>query len=735
MDDIRSSLDNMVDHFNDSITHSAPKKLLFNRLSISLSDDSASLPKKRRVEQESPNCSLNSTTDSTNNSASDSNGTWKMNKLRAELIETKARLSQVQDQLKQNETKRRMELSLAESKVSALKTQCDFTSQKLLDLTKDMENRRGLENSYKEEARRAKAELAGLKLKYDETVNKLKNEKSQQEQDARDVQLCINNELGDYRRQAQRAELELQSTLKELECIRQRHDEYKARMSGYEELRANFEKQQQSLKVADERIKELEFEIQSYTDWKQVTKVSQERLASIPEMDSELQRLRVHNKQLNKIIGDKLLLEEQVHEYKARLDKEEGSRAEAAALQVKLSHTERELKEWVKVAQDHCLANTLVSPVTLRSRIEQLLQGDIVHVSEKYASESESKQMRNLVRDLEQKIRVYLKNIEDLNMSLKRHKNFKDRLQRKLRTVSRERDFYKQMVDNFDKDLTMSNASVAEMTQDMQVRYRVDVLERTLTGYKDLCTTLDREIQAMREQEQLSDPSSEDYENVKKELDTLRLENDRLRRRKEEQELEIMQRCLRQDISPPISKVVHLVDNPAAEAYESSKNMLEKLQAEIERLKRHNKKLEDANEQHLNETTSTSTGGMTMNFKELNKLRAELESANAKLGKTKEYFMAARKEFRDVVYMLLGYRIDRVGYKSNYRVTSMYAESPDDYFSIALSESNDLALLETPYSETLQPALDQQLAANNSFPPFFSSLTLDLFQRATVTMT
>ncbi|XP_022232458.2 mitotic spindle assembly checkpoint protein MAD1 [Drosophila obscura] len=732
MDDIRSSLDNMVDHFNDSITHSAPKKLQFDRFSISLSEDSAKLPKKRRMEQESPNCSLNSTTESLNSSANDLNQSRQTSKLRAELITTQARLNQVQEQLKHSDKKRRMELSLAESKVSALKAQCDYTSNKMLQLVSDMDSLRELEHSYKEEVRRVKAELAALKLKYDETVSKLKNEKSQQEHDARDVQLCINNELGDYRRQAQRAELELQSTLDELECIRQRHDEYKARVSGFEELRANFEIQQQNLKVADERIKELEFEIQSYTDWKQVTKVSQERLASIPEMDAELQRLRIHNRQLNKIIGDKLLLEEQVHAYKARLDKEEGARAEAASLQVKLSHTEQELKEWVKVAQDHCLANTLVSPTALRSRIEQLLQGDIVHVSEKYASESEAKQMRNAVRDLEQKVRVYLKNIEDLNMNLKRHKNFKDRLQRKLRTVSRERDFYKQMVDNFDKDLTMSNASVAEMTQDMQVRYRVDVLERTVSGYKDLCATLDREIQAMRDQEQLNDPSSEDYENVKKELDVLRIENDRLRRRKEEQELEMMQRCLRQDIDSPISKVVHLADNPAAEAYESSKNMFEKLQAEIERLKRHNKKLEDANEQHLNETTST--GGMTMNFKELNKMRAELESANAKLGKTKEHFMAARKEFRDVVYMLLGYRIDRVGYKSNYRVTSMYAESPDDYFSIALSENNDLALLETPYSETLQPTLDQQLAANNSFPPFFSSLTLDLFQRATVTI-
>jgi len=177
-----------------------------------------------------------------------------------------------------------------------------------------------------------------------------------------------------------------------------------------------------------------------------------------------------------------------------------------------------------------------------------------------------------------------LKNIEDLNIGLKRHKNFKERLQRKLITVSKERDFYKQLVENFDKDTTLSNASVADMTQDMQVRVRMEVLERTVTGYKDMCATLEREIQSLRQQELVNEPAGEGYDSVKKELDTLRMENDRLRRRKEELEMEMMHRCLRGDFNMKDFKVVHFSENPAAEAYESTKNMMEKLQAEIERI-------------------------------------------------------------------------------------------------------------------------------------------------------
>ncbi|KAH8260722.1 hypothetical protein KR038_004690 [Drosophila bunnanda] len=734
MDDIRTSMDNMLARFNESITHSAPKKLLFNRLSASFSDDFVDSPKKRRLERELPNSSLNASSGSLNNSATDSLRSVEVSRLRAELVESKSLIVQLQNQLERKDIEHRQAMLLEENKSNALKQQCDITSKLHSELGQSLEASRDRESTLKEEANRVTAELAQLKVKYDDIVATMEQKKTMQEQDARDVQFCITNELDEYRRIAQRSNIELQATQTELENLRRSYDEIQARVSGYEELRGKYEMQTLSLNVANDQIRDLESQISAYNDWKEVTKVSQKRLANVPEMQAELVRLRVQNQRLNGMIGNKLLLEEQVNDYKTRLDRLEGVQAEAASLQVKLSGVEQELKLWVKVAQDHCLPNTLVSPMALRSRIEQLLQEDIAQMAEKSSTKWDFKHLQNSLRDMEQKCAVYLKNIEDLNIVLKRHKNFKERLQRKLITVSKERDFYKQMVDNFDKDMTMSNTSVADMTQDMQVRYRVEVLERTVTGYKDMCATLEREIQALRQQEMLAEPAGDGYDSIKKELDTLRLENEKLRRRKSEMELELMNRCLLGDFNMRDYKVVHLSQNPAADAYESSKNVMEKLQAEIERLKRRNKKLEDdQHEQRLNETTST--GGMTLNFKEFNQLRADLESANGKMRKMKDCFKAASKEYRDVCYMLLGYRIDRIGANSNYRISSMYAESPDDYLDITLNESNCLALLESPYSQTFKPAIDQQLAASNSFPAFFSALTLELFQKATVTIT
>lgn len=64
----------------------------------------------------------------------------------------------------------------------------------------------------------------------------------------------------------------------------------------------------------------------------------------------------------------------------------------------------------------------------------------------------------------------------------------------------------------------------------------------------------------------------------------------------------------------------------------------------------------------------------------------------------------------------------------------MYAEDPDHYLNFRLNESNMLDMLETPYSATLKSLIETQLVGNKSLPAFLSALTLDLFQRTTITM-
>lgn len=59
-------------------------------------------------------------------------------------------------------------------------------------------------------------------------------------------------------------------------------------------------------------------------------------------------------------------------------------------------------------------------------------------------------------------------------------------------------------------------------------------------------------------------------------------------------------------------------------------------------------------------------------------LQKQVKSYEMKLQRLKEAFKTTSQEYREVCYMLLGYKIDLI--KSNlYRLSSMYAESEDDY--------------------------------------------------------
>ncbi|XP_055852317.1 mitotic spindle assembly checkpoint protein MAD1 [Episyrphus balteatus] len=744
MEDIKTNFDKIMAQFNDSVAHVAPKKLTFDYTNDSLSE---TLPKKRKLSN-SLNTSFNksaSNNDSANSiriasadtslNASLPPSPWESRRIRADLIEAKARIIKFKQEIeRQHKIRQEME-TMYDSKVRELTKQCDFSSNKLLDMEKHMTVMRKREQRSKSELTAAKSELNEQKLAYEETIHELQRTNAEIEENARLMQNDLTNELSDYRRHSDKLEMELELVSEELGNLKETLAEHKEKINSYDELQMELEKEKQASNEAKSRVKQLEYEISNYADWKEITKNTQARLASIPDLDKEIDRLKTNNKNLHDVLGDKLLLEEQVHDLKSRLEKYENSKNEAVALQVKLTSLEQEIKEWVKVAQDHCLPNTLVSPIALRSRIEQILQNDIILVSEKSTNQCEKNSIETRMRDLQQQVDMYTKNNESLKSALKHHKSILLRVQKKLMLVAKERDCYKQLLENFEKDLTISNA--IEMTNpESQLRCRLDMLEKTLVAYKDMCGNLEKELFAQKSSLEMSSPScldsglNDSYDHFKKEIENLRMENERLKRRKEELELELEHRCLKGDFNIGKYKVVHLSNNPATEAYENANNRLEKLQAEIERLKRRNQKLEEDKEDitgRLNETSN-----MTVNIKELNTLRAENESLNNKNKKMKDYYRSLNLEFREVCYMLFGYKIDRIMNNNNYKISSMYAETPDDYLNFRLNDSGILDMLETPYSISLKEMMQSQLAAHKSLPAFLSTLTLELFNKVTV---
>lgn len=152
---------------------------------------------------------------------------------------------------------------------------------------------------------------------------------------------------------------------------------------------------------------------------------------------------------------------------------------------------------------------------------------------------------------------------------------------------------------------------------------------------------------------------------------------------------------------------------------------------QIERLKRKNRKLEEEHQdmtQRLNESTTTN---MTTNIQEAGVLRKQIEALENKQQHYKEIYRTASLEFREVIYLLFGFRVDRIG-NSNYRISSAYANSEDEYLNFRLNDAGELDMLESEYSITLVDLISNFLAEHHSMPAFLSQLTLDLFNRQTM---
>lgn len=70
---------------------------------------------------------------------------------------------------------------------------------------------------------------------------------------------------------------------------------------------------------------------------------------------------------------------------------------------------------------------------------------------------------------------------------------------------------------------------------------------------------------------------------------------------------------------------------------------------------------------------------------QINVLRSKIQSLESKQQHYKEIYRAASMEFREVIYLLFGYRVDRIG-NTNYRISHVYAENENEYLNFRLNE-------------------------------------------------
>nr|XP_029709893.1 mitotic spindle assembly checkpoint protein MAD1-like [Aedes albopictus] len=655
---------------------------------------------------------------------------WETRRMKADLIEARSRITMLKKEIEHQNTEMATSQLKSQHKISSLEKELAHNVKKVSDLEKHLSAVRKREQSAKEELVKTKNQFNILKQSSDDQLYELRRALKDLEQKYNFETGELHSEVRDLNHQMLDIEDQLSMVQDELETYKELNETLQSKANAFDATKKELEEVQERLSEAESKIKTLEYEIGSYEDWKNLSKVSTSRLANYAELEKENIRLKEESKNLHGIIGNKMLLEEQVASLNSRLENFEKSEVDCAALIVKLKDMEKELADWRKLAVDFCSKESACTPIVLRSLIDQILQKDVILTSEKTSVKNEKHQIHAMIDEIKAENEQLQKQLEDHKRSLKHHQTILHRVQKKLHLVVGERDCWKQLLDSYEKDLTINPTNVS--SQEAQMRIRIEMLEKQLNGYKELNSKLEGELQTAKSMPDMSMDSaltSEQYEKLRKEIDTLRLENERLKKRKDDLELELENFTLRAELNRDRYKVVQYSDSPANEAYEAHRNEIEKLQAEIERLKIRNRRLEEGNEEL---TTRLNDSNMTMNVMELNNLKAQVQSLEAKNQHIKEIYKSASNEFREVCYMLFGYRVDRVG-NTNYRISSMYAESEEEYLNFRLNESGTvLNMLETAYSESIADMVTTHLGTHGSLPAFLSTLTLDLFNRTTV---
>ncbi|GJQ74794.1 hypothetical protein Trydic_g11909, partial [Trypoxylus dichotomus] len=215
----------------------------------------------------------------------------------------------------------------------------------------------------------------------------------------------------------------------------------------------------------------------------------------------------------------------------------------------------------------------------------------------------------------------------------------------------------------------------------------------------------------------------EQLRHLQEEIECLKNENATLRDRKDCLEIQLEEFLVGQDSVR--GRVVHPTKNPLSECLTQRENDKEKLIEEVERLKRRVRNLEEGLEvSEINESA--------LSTKEAIALKEQVKNSELQIQRLKDYFKSSMQEFRNVVYMMLGYKIDKTS-SSHYKLTSMYADRAEDHLCFQLNADGALNLLENQFSSSLEEFVDLHLRLQKSIPTFLSSITLDLFNNKTMT--
>ncbi|ELU09245.1 hypothetical protein CAPTEDRAFT_223777 [Capitella teleta] len=364
-------------------------------------------------------------------------------------------------------------------------------------------------------------------------------------------------------------------------------------------------------------------------------------------------------------------------------------------------------------------------------------QRDSVLQSEKIASlESEVKSLRMKcdkdLQEFQRKENALNGNIAQLQEQIARNNSLLAITQRKLLLVTQERDAFQSVIARYkselDKDIEIVTGERTDHTQCQALLTNVQAeLDEANKLLKDaLASAKESNLNRSRK---ISSSTSQENTELKGQIDELKRE---LEEKSAELECHKERRHLQGHYDPSTTQVLHLLNNPADDSRKKNASLVQDLRAEnarlLERLKIMAQEGAAVDDLTLRVNEKMLGGVGSQEVEDLKEQLAKSELKNQRLG---EAFKSTTKEFRSIVYKLLGYRVTITG-NQRYEFMSMYAETPKDILCFTTASNGDVQILANDYSLSFGENCEHYLQTGNSIPAFLSSITLDLFSKQTI---
>ncbi|XP_015605578.1 mitotic spindle assembly checkpoint protein MAD1 [Cephus cinctus] len=636
-------------------------------------DEDVSTPKRARLDE-----STNSTLYKTSGSAPGS--PWEWRRLKGEVLSLRTRLSHQEATVQQLHKIRREMEEVFEKEKNLLEVQVEQDNQTISQLEARLDVARRTVQEARAAQSAAEKDLLLTKTKLEQKTVSVLNENAKLLDDLKQVssKSSISSLPKDPENESPETVIKLQAAEARIAQLEQKLRES---MTSQQELELQ-NVELQNLKI---KLEKLESERALWEEGKLMVN----RAARASDLEKELQSAKETIAVLRESVKGKLLLEEQMSNIMQRLEHTEKLEQQVATLDAKRSELLVRVSEYESIGIGG-------GPAAIKRELNRLQQAEAILTAEEGQLRSKMDAVQRECQNLHRKYEEAKKLATEMTSSSERLNKLVSRLQRKMILVTRERDSYRQQLDLYEKEITImeSNSALTE---------RIPALERAIDGYRNLVARLEADLEA-------ADGSA-----LKAECQALREKIDRLKG-------ELEHRALKGDFNCN-ARILHFTMNPAAIAEKQAEEKQQALLREVEELR--------ARVSLGNNGTAANAiplPGSSLQAQEIAELK---QTHEIKIARLKEAFKVSSQEYRQACYQLFGWRVDRTK-EGEYKLFSLYAESPDDFLFFHVGEEG-VDLLETAFSATLERQVQQYLQRQHSVPMFLNAVQSDLFAQQTTT--